>query len=178
MDLTLISHMLATNQKPDLFHLQKQQYDLMIKDYNNIYPGEEFPLKKFSQKVYEMRLEDKAVIPEEFQRELLTMERHKMVLKRHIQDREGVSVIEWRFRHDKVMEFFIVQTFLGPHNERPVQHLGDPKFRGLYFLLAILMPLEEAGILREEIINYAADNKDHTVSDTFIRLLRARRESD
>ncbi len=75
------------------------------------------------------------------------------------------------------MEFFIVQTFLGdapqPQN-RLLDHTGDPRFRGVYFLLATLLPLSDAKDLRERLIQYAADNKDHTVSDTFVQLLRSR----
>jgi hypothetical protein len=52
--------------------------------------------------------------------------------------------------------------------------MGDPRFRGVYFLLAILLPLEAAQELREKLIQYAADTKDHTVSDTFVQLLRSR----
>jgi hypothetical protein len=72
------------------------------------------------------------------------------------------------------MEFFLVQTFLGVDNNRPQEHLGDPRFRGVYFLLALLLPLEDSEALRERLIQYAADTKDHMVSDTFIQLLRSR----
>jgi hypothetical protein len=53
-------------------------------------------------------------------------------------------------------------------------HMGDPRFRGVYFLLATLLPLDDAKQLREKLIQYAADTKDHTVSDTFVQLLRTR----
>ncbi len=52
--------------------------------------------------------------------------------------------------------------------------MGDPRFRGVYFLLATLLPLDDAKQLREKLIQYAADTKDHTVSDTFVQLLRTR----
>ena len=97
-----------------------------------------------------------------------------MVVRRELVDRAKQATTEWHFRHDKIMEFFIVQTFLGG-NERPVQHLGDSRFRGVYFLLAMLTPLSEAQSLRERLLDYAADTKDHTVSDTFVQLLRSRR---
>jgi hypothetical protein len=42
-------------------------------------------------------------------------------------------------------------------------------------LLATLLPLDAAHQLREDLINYAADTKDHTVSDTFVQLVRSRR---
>ena len=97
-----------------------------------------------------------------------------MVLSRQSLDAQGNPTKEWHFRHDKIMEFFLVQTFLGADNDRAQQHLGDPRFRGVYFLLAMLLPLEDSEALRERLIQYAADTKDHLVSDTFIQLLRSR----
>lgn len=57
-----------------------------------------------------------------------------------------------------------------------IDHINDPRFQGVYFLLATKMPLDvdAAKNLREELIQYAADTKDHTVSDTFIQLLCSR----
>jgi hypothetical protein len=75
------------------------------------------------------------------------------------------------------MDFFLVQNFLGETAEteaRLIDHMGDPRFRGVYFLLATLLPLDDAKQLREKLIQYAADTKDHTVSDTFVQLLRTR----
>jgi hypothetical protein len=75
------------------------------------------------------------------------------------------------------MDFFLVQNFLGEGTQteaRLIDHMGDPRFRGVYFLLATLLPLDDAKQLREKLIQYAADTKDHTVSDTFVQLLRTR----
>ena len=90
-------------------------------------------------------------------------------------DDQGQPKTEWQFRHDKIMEFFIVQSFFGEENERLLKHIADPRFRGVYFLLAILLPLKEAEVLREQLIQHAADKNDHTVSDQFIQLLRSRK---
>ena len=38
------------------------------------------------------------------------------------------ATTEWHFRHDTIMEYFIVQTFLGESNERPEQHFSDKRF--------------------------------------------------
>ena len=46
---------------------------------------------------------------------------------------------------------------------------------GIYFLLVNLLPLEDAEMLREELIQYAAYTGDHTVSDRFVQLLRIRK---
>ena len=147
----------------------------MEEEYREKHLGREFPLDSFSAAVYQMRLNDQTALPEEqFLEELLGMERHKMVVTRQSIDSEGKSAKEWYFRHDKIAEFFILQTFL-EQPERQEQHLGDPRFRGVYFMLANFLKLEDAIALREMLIQYAVDTKDHTVSDTFVQLLRSRK---
>ncbi|MEL7244321.1 MAG: PBS lyase, partial [Cyanobacteria bacterium J06573_2] len=179
MDLTLIALMLSQGEHPDVFHLQQQQYNLMAEEYERFWK-QDFPLKQFSEAVYQMRVNDESALPDdEFYNELLCMEdeKYKMVVSRQWQDCEGEACKEWYFRHDKIMDYFIVQTFLGKCNEaecRLIDNIGDPRFRGVYFLLATLLPLNEAKDLREKLIDYAADTKDHTVSDTFVQLLRTR----
>ena len=148
----------------------------MAADYQRTNVDQAFPLKSFSEHCYQMRLNDEVAIDEkEFQQELLCMERHKMVVKRQFHDTDKHLQTEWHFRHDKIMEYFIVQTFLGPGNERPQQHLGDGRFRGVYLLLATFLPLELAKALREQLILYAAQTQDHTVSDRFVQLLHGRK---
>ncbi|WP_202924858.1 hypothetical protein [Myxacorys almedinensis] len=95
-----------------------------------------------------------------------------------MKDTKGETQKEWYFRHDKIAEFFIVQTFLGDSETaqtRWYDYLGDSRFRGVYFLLATLLPLNAAQTLREALIQYAADTRDHTVSDTFVQLLCTRK---
>jgi hypothetical protein len=41
--------------------------------------------------------------------------------------------------------------------ERLKTHINDPRFRGVYFLLATLLPLDAAQQLREDLIQYAAE---------------------
>ncbi|PSB17945.1 PBS lyase [Phormidesmis priestleyi ULC007] len=179
MDLTVVAQMIALGKQPNLLRLQEQQYNLMAADYQQCW-NQDFPLKKFSEAVYQLRLNDEKAIPaDEFYQELVSMEdeKYKMVVSRQWKDAKGEAQHEWYFRHDKIMEFFIVQTFLGDSAEaqnRLLDHMGDPRFRGVYFLLATLLPLNDAKDLRERLIQYAADTKDHTVSDTFVQLLRSR----
>ncbi len=100
-----------------------------------------------------------------------------MVVSRQWQDEKGEAKKEWYFRHDKIMDFFLVQNFLGESDAAEgilVDRVGDPRFRGVYFLLATLLPLDAARELREDLIQYAADTKDNTVSNTFVQLLRTR----
>jgi hypothetical protein len=176
MDLTTVARMLGQGQAPDLFHLERQQYEMMAQEYSRIYLGQPFPLERFAETVYQMRLNDEPWLSGlEFRRELECMERHKMILGRRVSSTQNENGKVWYFRHDKIMEFFIVQSFMGTDNERPQAHLGDTRFRGVYFLLAMLLPFDDALALRELLIDYAADTRDHTVSDGFIRLLRGRK---
>ncbi|BAY30016.1 HEAT repeat-containing PBS lyase [Nostoc carneum NIES-2107] len=179
MDLTLVALMLSQGQQPNLFRLQEQQYQLMSAEYQREW-HQVFPLRRFSQAVYQMRLNDQTIIPaEEFQRELTSLEdeKYKMVISRQWENDKGEAEKIWYFRHDKIMEFFLVQNFLGEGEavqERVNQHINDPRFRGVYLLLANLLPLDAAVELRERIIEYAANSKDHTLSDKFFQLVQLR----
>ena len=178
MDLTLVAQMLEAGKKPDLLSLQQQQYELMAANYQHQYM-KPFPLKEFSEQVYQLRLDDKTSLAESvFPEELRSMGRYKIMLARQNLNEEGKLVNHWYFRHDKIMDFFIVQTFLGKDNPRVIEHISDPRFRGVYFLLANQMPLESARALRERLILYAAETQDHSVADTFIQLLRETRTKD
>ena len=176
MELTVVALMLSQKKHPNLLNLQQQQYEILAEDYYRLYPSETFPLKAFSETVYQMRLEDRSAIPaEQWLDELKCMERHKMVISRQSSDLEGQLTKEWNFRHDKIQDFFIMQTFLEKQEDkRIVKRMSDPRFRGVYFLLATTMPIDDANKLREHLIQYAADTRNHTVSDTFIRLVRSR----
>ncbi len=179
MDLTLVAQMLSQGKQPDLFRLQEQQYNLMAAEYKQEW-GHSFPLKKFSSSVYEMRLNDGTTLDaEEYHQELLSLEdeKYKMVISRQWQSKNGEPMKEWYFRHDKIMDFFLVQNFLGDSDEIQIrlnEHIGDPRFRGVYFLLANFLEANAAFQLRETLILYAANTNDHTVSDTFVKLLHSR----
>ena len=303
MDAVLVTQMLARGQTPSLFRLEEQQYALMAADFARRHIGRAFPLAEFAERIYQMRLRDRAALPfEEFPDEIACMERHKMAVRRLATERtrptssalpafearrlpfelrrqiiafftslpnmqhqaaqqafinslaldaplkQGIKIgnaskeffemlvetlerygtledgrdpleamlkiakesvgkegraacdkmieelrnieiappprqnaatpatpgEQWYFRHEKIMDYFLVQTFFGSENARPRKHFSDSRFRGVYFQLAALLPLDEARQLRETLIQYAADTKDHTVSDTFIQLLRPR----
>ena len=137
MDLTLVALMLSQGNTPDLFRLQEQQYNQMAEEFLHKWKYE-FPLKRFSQAVYQMRLNDENTLPAgQFLPELQALEdkKYKMVVSRQWWDREGKVQKEWYFRHDKIMDFFLMQNFLGESTEaetRLIDHMGDPRFRGVY----------------------------------------------
>jgi len=175
MELTVVAQMLANQETPDLLNLQQQQYDLMAADYKRKHLRE-FPLDSFSELVYQMRLNDTTNIEaEKWSHELPCLERFKMVLHRKFTDTAGKVKEEWYFRHDKIAEFFIVQTFLEKGSDRPEKHIGDPRFRGVYFLLATLLPFSEAMELREMALQYAASTQDYTLIGPIVQLVRSRR---
>ena len=123
MDLTIVAQMIQNGQYPDLSHLQQQQYNLMAQDYQTI-NLQEFPLQPFSEIVYQMRLNNQVTIPTDtFYPALKCMEDYKMVLCQQTVDADNNPTQEWKFRHDKIIEFFIVQTFLGKDNYRQIKHI-------------------------------------------------------
>jgi hypothetical protein len=178
MDLTVIAQMLAEGHLPDLFRLRQQQHELMARDYLEVNLSE-FPLKEFAEECYQMRLADRPSLPEgRFGKELLRLEAFKIVVRRQWKAPDGQEHREWRFRHDKLQEFFIAQAFLGQGNPRIVEHMNDPRFRGVYFLLALLLEPQTAQQLRDLLVVHAARTRDHSVSDEFVTLLEARRKSE
>ncbi|MCI4669886.1 MAG: HEAT repeat domain-containing protein, partial [Bacteroidia bacterium] len=174
MDLVVVAQLLGRGEKPGLLDLQEQQYRLMAADFKEKNQNRDFPLEKFSKSVYEMRLGDESAIPaEEFGDEIKSLERWKMVQLRQFRDEKGKEVRKWYFRHDKVMDYFLVQEFLGDY-ALIEEHLSDPRFRGVYFLLAHKLPIEVARQLRERLIHHASETKDHSLSDTFVQLFMRR----
>lgn len=178
MDLETIAEMIAAGETPELFNLQQQRYDRMAEDYRAQHFGNEFPLKPFSEMVYQMRLNDQDTLPkDQFVEAILCLEKHKMVLSQRSIDGDDKPTKAFYFRHDKIREFFIVQTFLGSYakmRSKYKQHMDDSRFRGVYFQLATLLPLDDAQRLREDLIEYGTSTGDHTVMDNFVQLLRSR----
>lgn len=170
MDLTVVAQLLDNQKHPDLLRLREQQYATMAEDYQRIYLGRSFPLKTFSEMAYRLRLESQVQIPEaDFGDELLCLERHKMVVRRQRAAEGRVGLTQWFFRHEKVADFFVAQAFLQATDDRQTQHFADSRFRGVYLLLATLLPEPQKMALREQLIQYAACHNDHLLSDAFVR---------
>ena len=175
MDLSIVAELLLTGKSVNVFNLQRQYYDMMEEEYVALGRGRtEFPLKQFSEFVYDMKMADLSILPgDRFEEEQLVMARHKMLTAA-----TSVSAGKgnWRFRHERVCDFFVVQTFLRANNSRPKQHLGDMRFRGVYLQLANLLPLDAARDLEQAVMHHAAETRDHTVSDEFVKLVQYRKE--
>jgi hypothetical protein len=183
LELSLAALLIANNKlgNPlDLRNLRAQQYKSMAEDYRATW-NREFPMQSFSDAVYQLWLNEKTrrTLPDaDFPNEVVCMadEKFRMAVSRRWQDQEGDRQ-EWSFRHDKIAEFFIAQTFRDGSEaaqSRVAKHLGDSSFSGVYLLLATLLPLPAAYQLREDLIQYAAKTGDHTVSDAYVQLLPPR----
>ena len=177
LELSLAALMLANGNSLKLQNLREQQYTIMAEDYHKTW-NKEFPIKSFSEAVYHLWLDEKVrrTLPaEDFPNEveLLADEKFRMAISRQWQDK-GNEHKEWSFRHDKIAEFFIAQTFRDRSDtakERITKHMGDTSFSGVYLLLATILPEVDAYQLREDLIQYSAKTGDHTVSDAYVRLL-------
>jgi len=142
MNLTMVALLGAYEIEPDLLYLQEQYYQMMVEEYEQIHQDRLFPLVRFSERMYQMRFNDEATLPQHrFPDEIACMERYNMVLSRQSFDAHGNPVTERYFRHDKIMEFFIVQAFPSTnHNHRFERHFKEPRFQGVYSLLETLLP--------------------------------------
>ena len=183
LELSLAALLIANNRlgnSLDLRNLRAQQYKAMAEDYRATW-NREFPMQSFADAVYQLWLDEKTCLTlpaADFANEVVCMadEKFRMAVSRRWQDHQGDRQ-EWSFRHDKIAEFFIAQTFRDGSEaaqSRVAKHLGDSSFSGVYLLLATLLPLPTAYQLREDLIQYAAKTGDHTVSDAYVQLLPPR----
>ncbi len=176
MDLTVIADMIALDEQPNLLNLREQQYTVMAEDYRHRHNGRSFPLVEFAERAFDLRLSDCDHFEDgEFSEELARMEAHRMIVWRPSYDEEHNEIVAGFFRHEKVLDFFLYQAFTGDNKDRQHEYFSDARFRGVYLLLAILLPYEHAMQLRERLVDLAAETKDHSLSDQFVLLLQQRR---
>lgn len=150
MNLTMVALLGAYEKRPDLLHLSEQYYHLMREEYEHIHQDRVFPLVRFSECVYQMRLNDESTLPQNrFPDEIACMERYGLVLSRQSSDSSGNLRMEWYFRHDKIMDFFLAHAFLSSsHTQRCVRHVNDSRFQGVYPLLE--------GVLSPDVVSQAS----------------------
>ena len=172
MDLDTIAEILAHTKRPELFHLQQQQYDRMAADYPNDNNDFSFPIRPVAQLAYEMRLSDQHLLPNDkiSQNVIDSLEKHRLLTPK-----SG----SWQFRHDKIQDFFIVQKYLEDEHKayeelKEPKQMGDPRLRGVYLQLATELTLPMAQALEKDLFDYASSTGDHTTSDPFRKRLESR----
>lgn len=175
MDLTTAARILVSGGEPTLKRLQEQQFELVLGDFLRTHPGQEFPLRHLAQSIYERRLKDELSLEanEAFFPAIQTMAAHKMVLERNELDAAGKPTRNWVFRHDKIRDYFLMQAML---NRSPVpDHVDDPRFRGVYLMLAQQLPFEDARTLRDAVVERAAETRDYHLMTAVVEVIKARK---
>ena len=178
-DLALAADLLAQGRKPSPYALIDEAFRLADEGEDGrpgyyAVTGQHFPLKRFGRHAITMRVEDRNWFkPVEFPAELQCLLDRKLLVRRSVR---GVGASEERiqFRHDRVWDFFIAAAF----QEDPdlwEEHLADPRFRGAYLRIAETWDPEAAKLVRDALVANAAEHKDHTTSDEFVKRLETRR---
>jgi HEAT repeat protein len=175
MDLTTSAQILVWGDLPTLSNLQEQQFRRMSREFLDA-RREEFPLKQFSESVYKRLLRDVMSLDSgRFFAEVQAMARHKMALGQHDTDADGKPRQKWVFRHDKIRDYFLVNAFRAQESKRILRYIDDPRFRGVYLMLASQLPLEQARDLKDALVDRAAETKEHNLSDAVVQLLKTRK---
>ncbi len=169
MDLTSVALLLSQGGVPDLFALEKQQFDTVKRRLQA--QGLEFRTLGFSRALLTQRLadlEDLGGLP--FKPEVAELVHAKLAQVRTFSEPSGKSSAqEIRFRHDRIRDFFTHFVLLEMAPEEQAAHAKDARFAGVFPYLARSMPRENAEALREQLITLAAHIEDHRVSDSFVR---------
>ena len=176
MDLSTVARMLLECRPPTLAKLHQQQFEQVQAAYLHTHPGQEFPLASFSEDVYEKRLRDDSTFDSErFFEVIQVMVQYKMSLEQNYVDVKGQPTRKWIFRHDKIRDYFLMQAIVNRQDERLMHHIDDPRFRGVYLMLAGELPLSQAVALRDALVDRAAETRDHNLSDAVVQLLKTRK---
>jgi hypothetical protein len=150
----------------------------MRRAFEDTHPGQEFPFQQFSESVYQRRLNnDLTLDSEQFFVPIQAMVAHKMALEQNDINAAGRATRKWVFRHDKVRDYFLMQAVLQQADQRITAHLDDPRFRGAYLMLAAQLPFEQARALRDTLVEYASETRDHFLSDAVVQLPKTRKHA-
>lgn len=88
------------------------------------------------------------------------------------QEKGERQVKRWFFRHERIIDFFLLPAFMGTHSARREAHDMDESFWGVYELLATQLPDAEEQQLRALLVERAADTRRN---DLLSRYTLARR---
>jgi HEAT repeat protein len=180
MDATLAAELLARGETPDVFRLVEQRYQVMAADFRDR-EGREFQLKRFSERIYEWRKSSEPDINTEgFEAEVAALARDRLMIARTEivrKDKGEVEVNRWFFRHDRIMEFFLLPAFMGENSKRRQEHDLDEQFWGLYELLAVRLPEAEEQNLRDFLMERAADTERNELLNRYTVARRFRTQT-
>jgi hypothetical protein len=173
MDLFYASELITAGLMPRPSEMVGQAFQLAQQHYLDI-EKREFPTVQFAKRVVELRLADRNWLDSgEFANEQPALETFRLLVPAIIFNQEGKEESCRRFRHDKVVDFFLKLAF----DDDPalqLAHFDDPRFRGVYLLYAQTATIDIARRLRDQLVRRAATTRDHTLSDEFVRRLSLR----
>jgi len=168
MDLTYASELIASGLMPRPNEMVGQAFELARNHYLDI-TKREFPTAQFVKRVVELRLADRNWLePGDFPNEQPALEAFRLLVRADIRDQVGKEENRPRFRHDKVMDFFLKLAF-DDDPASQIAHFDDQRFRGVYLLYAQTAELDIARRLRDQLVLRAATTRDHALSDEFVR---------
>jgi HEAT repeat protein len=178
MDATLAAELLARGETPDMFRLVEQRYRVMAESFREE-EGREFQLQRFSERVYEWRKSGAPdVNTKDFEAEVAALVKDRLMIERTevVKHEKGEKEINrWFFRHDKIMEFFLLPAFMGANSARRQEHDQDERFWGVYELLAVRLPDDEEFKLYQFLIEKAADTNKNDLQNRYTLARRFRR---
>jgi hypothetical protein len=190
MDLTTIALIIARGGNPDLLNLQEMAFQQAAATYRAQNADAPFPLRVFAECVYQRRIlpsgveRDRLTVDDpKFRQECEVLADHRLLLSREEPDAEGRMRSVWVFRHGRISDFFLYTALTDEtidaktREQRLVQHIDDPRFRGVYLLMALRSPLDFATWLRVRIADRAAETRDHALMDQFWSTVRQRIEA-
>jgi hypothetical protein len=138
----------------------------------------DFPEQAFALKTVELRSHDRNFLyPDEFADEQPVLREVRLLVPRPIRDKNGNQIEGLLFRHDKVMDFLMYPAF-ALDETLVLDKMDDPRFRGVYLLIAQVGHVERAECLRDLLVTRATESLDHSLSDEFVRRFNARMRSD
>ena len=177
MECVFAAELLAQGISPEPGRVLAQIFRLAEQAFRRV-ENRDFPRDAFAERVYAWRKSGVAYIDVQgFEREarcLVERQLMRELTERLAQENGQRDETRWQFRHDKVMDFFLVPAFRGEHAARRYQECGEARFSGVYDLLAEMLPLEEADELRQFLVERAAESADNTLMNRYTRLFRAR----
>ncbi|MBA4211636.1 MAG: hypothetical protein C0449_00995 [Polaromonas sp.] len=178
MEASLVADLIARGEQPDLLGLLKQRFQVMEADFRQ-QQNHPFPYKRFAEQVYAWRASGFPYFPSDgFTTEVAALVRQKLMVEREVAEKTSESVKtvrRWWFRHDKFMEYCLLDAFLNDHAERRKQHWRDEAFFGVYDLLALHLTDEEDQDLVAFLSEQAADHKRNDLLNRYTIARRVRR---
>jgi len=185
-DLTFAADLLSRGKRPTIGELIEQAFDLAAADYEVLHKRP-FPERRMAALAFARRLADRNDIQQDEARDEVGPLTTYRLLRSWEDSRDGKRHVEWRFRHDRVWNFFLYQHFemqaegepegqqLSARRKMLEEYESDARFRGVYLLIAEKAPSDQRDWVRELVLRRGVERQDHSLLDAYVRLFEATR---